>query len=219
MVPSRPLMAYIFDMDSLLADTGAIWREAEDRLLRQLGDAWSPHWAERYRGLNAADLAAVVHEHLRPSQSLEWCRQFMHRALREAYKSGELTAMPGAVELVGRLRGRAPMAVASGSPRGGIETATRRLGIRECFEVVISSESVGRGKPAPDVFGVAAERLGVAPDRCIVFEDSVVGVRAALAAGMTCFAVPSGRGEEIARLTPHVFPSLAEIGDAELALE
>ena len=219
MLPSRPPMAYIFDMDSLLADTSAIWREAEDRLLRRLGDAWSPQWAERYRGLNASDLAAVVHGRLRPSQSLDWCRQFMHRALREAYEVGELTAMPGAVELVERLHGRAPMAVASGSPREGIEIATRRLGIRVCFDAVISSEAVGRGKPAPDVFLAAAARLGAAPASCIVFEDSVVGVEAAVAAAMTCFAVPSGRTGEIARLTPHVFHSLADITDADLALE
>ena len=99
----------------------------------------------------------------------------------------------------------------SGSPLDAIHAALSQLGILECFSVVISSESVARGKPHPDVFLAAANALGMLPNRCLVFEDSLIGVRAAVATGMRVVCVPSGPSEEIRRITPYVFESLADV--------
>ncbi len=201
----------IFDMDELLVDSRHIWRIGEERMLAAMGRAWSEDLAREYKGLNALDVAATAYRICQPAGPVEKYQTIMRDALIEAYGQAEIPPMAGAVGLVRRLHGLAPMAVASGSPVEGIERAMQRLEIRGCFDVVISSESVARGKPAPDVFLKAAELLGAAPAECLVFEDSLHGVRAARAAEMAVFAVPTVAPEEIARLATGVFGSLAEV--------
>jgi HAD superfamily hydrolase (TIGR01509 family) len=212
--------ALIFDMDSLLARTMPVWREAESHLLGLLGDRYSEEWVAKYRGMNAADVAKVIHDELRPAMPLAECRRILREKLVEAYGrmgQDDVKPMPGAIELVTRLAPSYRMAVASGSPEAGIRAALTRLEILQHFQVVLSSESVERGKPEPDVFLAAARKLGSEPAACLVFEDSLAGVRAARAAGMTCFAVPSEARDEIANVAARSFASLAEIGDEDVA--
>ena len=82
-----------------------------------------------------------------------------------------------------------PKAVATSARRADATRLLRELGLLAQFAVIVTAEDVRRGKPAPDVFITAAERLGVRPERCLVFEDSVVGVRAGRAAGMRVIGV------------------------------
>jgi beta-phosphoglucomutase-like phosphatase (HAD superfamily) len=101
-----------------------------------------------------------------------------------------------------------------------IESVMTQLELLPLFSVVISSESVNRGKPHPDVFLVAAEKLNAAPKECVVLEDSLVGVQAALAAGMKCIAVPSGDAAVAARmkeLGARIVGSLEEVRWEEIA--
>jgi beta-phosphoglucomutase-like phosphatase (HAD superfamily) len=83
-------------------------------------------------------------------------------------------------------------AVASSSSSGWVEGWLRRHGIHELFDAFATRDHVARVKPDPELFLLAAQRLGVAPAACVVFEDSANGMRAALAAGMRCVAVPNG---------------------------
>jgi HAD superfamily hydrolase (TIGR01509 family) len=202
--------AYIFDMDDLLIRSTAIWTKAERTLLAAIGREWTPELAIQYKGMNALDVAATIHRVCKPALSLPQCQAIMRDSLLESF-SAKIDSMAGAVELVRALHGKKPMAVASGSPLAAIRTALQQLGILECFDQVITSESVPRGKPHPDVFLAAAKALGVEPGRCLVFEDSLIGVKAAVAAGMAVACVPSGPSDEIRRLTPHVFASLKEV--------
>jgi HAD superfamily hydrolase (TIGR01509 family) len=200
-------------MDDLLVRSGPLWRVAEAELIERLGSRWSAELAQHYKGMNTLDVARTVHGVLKPAMSVEACQGILRGRLIEEFGKG-VKAMPGAVELVRHLRGRYPLALASGSPMEGIELALGQLGVHECFDQVISSESVKRGKPEPDVFLAAARLLGAAPAECVVFEDSLVGVRAAVAAGMGCYAVPSGNAEQIRALATRVMGSLAEaVGD------
>lgn len=201
----------IFDMDELLVDSRHIWRAAEERMLASMGHAWSSDLAGQYKGMSVLDVAATVWGIVRPAGPVERYQQIMRSALIDVYSTAEIPPMDGAVGLVRRLVGLAPMAVASGSPLEGIERAMERLELRGCIDVIISSESVARGKPAPDVFLKAAECLKAEPGRCLVFEDSLHGVRAGVAAGMKVFSVPSVSPEEIGRLATGVFRSLAEV--------
>ena len=201
----------LFDMDELLVDSRHIWRAAEDRMLAAMGHKWTADLARRYKGMSVLNVAATAWQVLKPAESVEHFQRFLRSALIEEFAVADIPPMLGAVDLVRRLQGLAPMAVASGSPLEGIERAMQRLGIRDCFQAVISSESVPRGKPAPDVFLKAAECLGVAPACCLVFEDSLHGVRAGIAAGMKVFAVPTVAPDEIARLATGTFRSLAEV--------
>lgn len=97
---------------------------------------------------------------------------------------------PGVLQLLQSLKAaRWKMALASSTPPENIELITHALGIADIFDTVVSDRDVSRGKPDPEAFLLAAERLGVAPDCCVVIEDAIAGVRAAKNAGMKCIAV------------------------------
>jgi HAD superfamily hydrolase (TIGR01509 family) len=168
--------------------------------------------------MNSLDVAATIHRILRPALSLGQCQKIMRDDLIVRF-SGEIHPMPGAVDLVRRLKKTKPMAIASGSPLIAIERATVHLAIRDCFDHLITSESVPRGKPHPDVFLAAARTLNTAPANCLVFEDSLIGVRAAQAAGTKCLSIPSSSHQEIAAIATRVYASLADISDEELKRE
>ena len=109
-------------------------------------------------------------------------------AERDAYfhslPTSELRPVTAVVDIARRFHRQIPMAVATGSTQPSAETSLRAIGILEWFDVIVSSRDVGRPKPAPDVFLIAAERIGVAPGQCVVFEDGEAGLQAAQAAGM-----------------------------------
>jgi HAD superfamily hydrolase (TIGR01509 family) len=211
--------AFLFDMDELLIESSGIWRKAEIALLAALGHKWSPELAAKYKGMNALDVAATIHRELRPSQSLEFCQRLLRETLLQSFHVGPIHPMPGATQLIKRLYGVAPIAVASGSPLEAIELAMESLGLREYIDACVSSESVAQGKPHPDVFLAAAQKLNAPPERCIVFEDSLHGVKAGKAAGMMVVSVPSGQHDEICLLADHVFDSLADIDKEHLLLK
>jgi len=213
----HPPAALIFDMDETLAATPLLWRQAELRLLAEIGREWSPELAIQYKGMNVPDVAATIHRALQPTQPVIWCQDFLRRCLFEAYEKGDIQPMPGAVACVRSLALSYPLAVASGSPLPLIELAMMRLGLEECFTVLVSSESVPRGKPFPDIFLAAAKALGHAPAECLVFEDSLIGTQAAVAAGMACFTVPSSSPVEIAAIATRTFTSLQKVTPEDVA--
>ncbi len=207
----------IFDMDELLVDSIHIWRAAEVGMIAAMGHTWTVELARQYKGMSVANVAATAWRVLKPAEPVEHYQRMLRRALIEEYAVADIPPMDGAVDLVRRLQGLAPMAVASGSPLEGIERAMQRLDIRGCFDAIVSSESVARGKPAPDVFLKAAECLHADPAHCLVFEDSLHGVHAALAAGMKVFAVPTVAPDEISRLATATFRTLAAVTPEEVA--
>jgi HAD superfamily hydrolase (TIGR01509 family) len=109
----------------------------------------------------------------------------MHGYLRE-----QVAGRPGAIELVERLRGHTRLGLASNSPRTMVDTALATARLADAFEAIVTSDDVEHPKPAPDLYLLACERLGVAPDEALALEDSPSGVAAAKAAGLTCIAVP-----------------------------
>lgn len=104
--------------------------------------------------------------------------------------SHEIAAIEPVVALAREYHGRLPMAVASGGHRRIVLNTLRALGIAHLFQAIVTSEDYQRGKPAPDPFLEAALRLQVAPEECLVFEDTATGIAAAQAAGMQYVLVP-----------------------------
>ncbi len=102
----------------------------------------------------------------------------------------EIAAIEPVVALAREWHGRKPMAVASGGHRRIVMTTLRALGIVGLFDAIVTSEDYSRGKPHPDPFLEAARRLGIVPERCLVFEDTQTGIRAANAAGMASVLIP-----------------------------
>jgi len=214
---AHPPAALIFDMDDTLVATFAFWLEAESKLLETIGHRWTPELAIQYKGMNALDVAATIHRLLQPELSVKSCQEIMRNALFEAFEKSPIKPMPGAVECVRSLAASYPLAVASGSPLPLIELAMERLELKDCFAVLVSSESVPRGKPFPDIFLAAAKILEVDPARCLVFEDSLIGTQAARAAGMACFTVPSSSPVEIAAIATRTFASLRDVTAEDVA--
>ena len=112
---------------------------------------------------------------------------------REAFlrKLGQLELIDEVAAFAERLRGKLPMAIATGGTRLVIEKTLQAVGVSDLFEEVITADDVANGKPAPDIFLKAAQMLGVKPERCLVLEDAPAGVMAGQLAGMTVIAIPA----------------------------
>lgn len=204
-------IAVIFDMDDTLARTSPQWRVAETALLAALGRSWDVTLAQQYKGMNALDVAATIHRLLEPAMSREDCQTLMRDHLIQAFQEQPPAEMPGAAACVKGLQSHHRLAVASGSPMRLIRQTISHLGVAGAFEVVLTSESVARGKPHPDVFLATAAAMKVDPERCVVMEDSVIGVQAALAAGMKCIAIPSSDPSPFHAIAHRVVTSLEEV--------
>lgn len=185
--------AVIFDLDGTLIDSEENYRRADEEFLRRHGIALSEE--EWSRAIGVGGWAFV--EGLKATHGLTGDVEQLLIEKDEVYlavargRTAAFAPMVRFVELC-RQRGLA-LAVASGSTRAMIDATLQDSGLCDHFPVTVSSNEVAVGKPAPDVFREAARRLGVAPDRCIVVEDSRYGVQAALAAGMPCIGVPTVR--------------------------
>jgi beta-phosphoglucomutase family hydrolase len=181
--------AVIFDLDGVLVDSEPNYFEAERLLLAEHGVEFTEADKRPYIGMSTLamledvvpryGIGAPVAELLERKNAL-----YLELAARFTVVYEQTSA------LVRALHGRYPLALASGSSPAVIDVVLAAAGLREYFDVVISAESVERGKPHPDLFLEAARQLGVPPGDCVVVEDSSYGVQAAIAAGMRCIAVP-----------------------------
>jgi HAD superfamily hydrolase (TIGR01509 family) len=173
----------------VLVDSEPIHVRLESELLAELGWALTPEEvADRFMGRTEAEMFREVEEHLGGLPD-GWSSPFAERA-RAAFEA-ELRPVEGMSEALDRIS--IPTCVASSGTPGSIETKLRLTGLWERFEGrVFSAADVEHGKPAPDLFLLAARTLGVEAGVCAVVEDSPFGVQAAHAAGMTAFAYAGG---------------------------
>ena len=127
----------------------------------------------------------------RPMERDEWrAYEDEKEGLYRELSKGRLTPVPGFLRLLDLLdRLAVPVAVATSAPEPNVSHTLAEIGLAARFPIIVRGDEVGRGKPAPDVFLVAAQRLGVAAPRCLVFEDAPMGITAAHAAGMPCVAL------------------------------
>ena len=182
--------AVVFDMDGVLIDSEPVWERVRRRFVADHGGRWAADAQVRLMGMSTAERAAYLATDLGITGLTP--RQVAERvisAMADEY-SRHLPLLPGAIGAVRSLAGRWPLAVASSSPRSLIETVLATADLGPAFAAVVSSEEVPRGKPAPDVYLAAANRLAVAPTACAGVEDSSNGLRAAVAAGLTVIAIP-----------------------------
>ncbi len=188
----RRFEAVLFDLDGVLVDTEPWWNDARIEFARANDRPWTDEDQRAVMGSNSGQWAATMRERLDlPKLSIDEIQDAIVRAVVERYASGPPPAFDGAVDAVRRIAARWPAAVASSGHRDVIRAALDALGLAATFAAVVSSDEVEHGKPAPDVYLLAASRLGVAAGRCLVVEDSFNGVRAGKAAGMYVVLIPS----------------------------
>jgi HAD superfamily hydrolase (TIGR01509 family) len=188
MVPVNP-EAVVFDLDGVLVDSERVWDDVRRTLVAERGGRWTEAATTAMQGMSTPEWAAYLGT-LGAAGTPEELAGATVDAMADRYVA-HVPLLPGAVDAVRALAGRWPLAVASSSPPRLIEVVLAAAGVRDSFRVVVSSEEVARGKPAPDVYLAAAQRLGVDPTRCVAIEDSSNGLRSAAAAGMTVVAVPN----------------------------
>ena len=184
--------AVIFDMDGLLLDTEILWHDAESDLFRRHGGEFT--WDDKMAVIGTshevtadyfADRLGLPRD-AGPALVTE-LQALMHERVRRA-----VDARPGAIELVSRLRevDGVRLGLASNSPRFLVDDALATAGLTDVFETIVTSDDVEHAKPAPDLYLLACERLGVDPADALALEDSASGIAAAKAAGLTCIGVP-----------------------------
>jgi HAD superfamily hydrolase (TIGR01509 family) len=201
------IRAVIFDMDGLLVDSEVYWEEARRAYCAEQGCTWRPEDELTVKGNNSREWAEAIQQRCAWKRDPQAIIDAVTVQMEDQYRR-HLPLLPGATETVRDLARQYPLAIASSSPPALIEFAMSEAGILDRFGEIVSADHVGRGKPAPDVFLVAAERLGIAPNSCAVFEDSSAGILAARAANMFVIAVPN----------PHYPPHEEALQAADLAL-
>ncbi len=204
--------AVIFDMDGLLLDSEPLYRVTWQNAAAELGCLIDDDFYSQFVGRGTDEAELILREHFGDALPLDefrirWKRDFDERLSREP-----LPHKPGAAALLDRVDARGiPKALATSTPRA---LATRCLGgLISRFSVFAFGDEVEQSKPAPDLFLLAASRLGVAPGDCLVIEDSEAGVRAAHAAAMAVIMVPDlvEPSPEIAAMAIRVCRSLDDI--------
>ena len=184
-LPARPYSAFIFDCDGTLADTMPIHQKAWIAALRRHGATFEFTWdlfmsrAGKTIELTVAELNAEFGLTLDPT---------LVAAAQRAQFDALAVGIKPIDEVVAFARERAvagcPVSVASGGDAVTVNRTLSTIGVSDLFPIVVTAEEVAHGKPAPDLFLLAAERMGVAPAECLVFEDSLLGITAAERAGM-----------------------------------
>jgi beta-phosphoglucomutase len=181
----------IWDLDGTLVDTQEIHFQAWAALARELNRPLARQTFEATFGRRNADIVPLIFgkELTEPEvASLGERKEELYRAA--ARKGVEL--LPGVRSLLEELRFTGvPQAIGSSAPRANIDLIMQLTGMAHFFKAVVSMEDTQRGKPDPQVFQIAAERLGLSPSRCVVFEDAVAGIQAAKNGGMKSIAVRS----------------------------
>lgn len=183
--------AVIFDMDGLMFNTEDIYNVVGDALLKPRGHEFTLELKLLMMGLPGVKAFDVMVDHCGLSDSAEDLEKESAELFGELLPR-EVRPMPGLLELLDRLEERRlPKAIATSSQRRFADIALHQFDLSPRFEFILSAESVENGKPHPDIYLLAAQRMGLKPSQLLVLEDSVKGSRAAAAAGTNVIAVPT----------------------------
>jgi len=207
------IQAVVFDLDGVLLDSELLWDRARRQVVAEQHGRWTSEATADMQGMSSPEWSLYMRERL--GVDLEPPRVadlVVHKVLAE-YDRG-LPLLPGALQAVRRLAQRWPLGLASSANRVVIDRAMALAGVAQLFGAVVSSEEVGRGKPAPDVYLEAARRLGVSAASCAAVEDSANGIRSAVSASMRVVAVPNREyppPKEVLDMADRVVPGLDEL--------
>ncbi len=191
-LPERDFAGIIFDCDGTLVDSMPLHFRAWTGAFEQIGAPWKWSEDEFYANAGVPDRVTVMELNERHGASIDpdevhrlkevWYQEHMH----------ELKPVEAVAELAKRYADQGkPISVASGSDISLVEPSLEIAGLRDLFDIIVTPRDVERGKPFPDMFLLAAEKMEVPPADCLVFEDGQAGIDAAIAAEMAWVFVPS----------------------------
>jgi beta-phosphoglucomutase-like phosphatase (HAD superfamily) len=186
-LPAGPFKAYLFDCDGTIADSMPLHYVAWNKALSEWNCEFSEELFYAWGGMPVAEIIATLNQ----KQGLEMPVAEISKRKEELYYEvlPQLTAVPEVLEHIELSHGQIPFAVVSGSTRDSVIASLEALKILDRFETLVCAGDYTKSKPHPEPFLLAAERLGVAPEDCLVFEDTDMGIQSATAAGMASVKV------------------------------
>ena len=201
----------IFDMDGLLTDTERFYSQSWKYTVQAFGQTWIPDFDRAMAGTSGETMLAAIRAHYPTVDAqafMDECIAHQRKLVRE-----ELRERPGASDIVRYFREQGvKMAVASSGTADNIRDNLFRLGLLDSFDAIAAGPEVENSKPAPDIFLLAAERIGVPPEDCYVFEDGINGCLGGIAAGCATVMIPDlfEPTEEVRRGCTAIYPSLTD---------
>ena len=185
------IRAVVFDLDGVIIDSEEVWEEVRRGYVAEFGRQFLPDSQDRMMGMSTGEWSRHLADEVGVPRTPEQVAADVLGRMAGRYRDA-LPLIPGSVAAVRRLGERFPLGLASSSARILIDQVLASAGLTGAFQVTLSTEEVPRGKPAPDVYLTAAEKLGLPPAACAAVEDSSNGLRSAGAAGFAVVAVPHG---------------------------
>lgn len=189
-------------MDGVIIDSEPLHFESDRMVMREFGVELTDEELNRYVGVANPQMWAELKDKYNINLTIDELLERQHANKLKLLKEIQLETISGIDELILDLQKKGiAIALASSSSREFIELVLKKLGIIDCFQVIVSGDDVEKGKPEPDIFLKAAELLKVAPENCIVLEDSEHGVNAAKKAGMKCigFINPNSGNQDLSK--------------------
>jgi beta-phosphoglucomutase family hydrolase len=190
-IPAGEFAGYIFDLDGTLVDTMPLHYRAWNRAMQQAGlkQELDEDLFYSLGGVPTRRVAKILADHYGLLIDVE--KVFHQKEALFLELRSEMRLIEAVVAFARKAAGHTPLSVASGGPRDIVRHTLELMGLAKLFPVVVTPEDVTHGKPSPEMFLLAAKKMGVAPESCLVFEDAEPGIQAAKAAGMKWVRVDS----------------------------
>lgn len=179
----------IFDMDGTLLDSMYVWKDVDEEFLGKRGLEHFPEMIKEIEGMSFHETAIYFKEKYNLHESLEEIELEWHNAAFDKY-ANEIQCKPMAKEFLHLLKEKGlKLGIATSNSRKLANACLKNLGIIDLFDAIITGEDVSHGKPDPEIYLKASEKIGVFPRQCLIFEDVVMGIQAGISAGMKTCAV------------------------------
>lgn len=172
----------IFDCDGTLVDSMPFHMKAWEHAIKHFGAPWDYDLIFSRKGISSTDVVELYNREHGTNLDVQDVSKIKQGFFRRYYS--EIQPIKPVVDIVQRFKNVLPMAVASGGSRENVHSQLNVIGIKEHFQVILTSDDKVKTKPAPDIFLKAAEVIGIPPHQCQVFEDGDVGLEGAQKAGM-----------------------------------
>jgi beta-phosphoglucomutase family hydrolase len=188
-LPAGVFRAYLFDCDGTIADSMPLHYIAWKKSLAEWNCAFDEKLFYALGGMPVAEIISLLNEQQGLSMPVKRVASQKEELYRELLP--QLKAVPEVLEHINAQHGRIPFGVVSGSTRESVTASLASLRLLDRFATMVCAGEYEKSKPDPECFLLAASRLGVAPEACLVFEDTEMGIQAAKAAGMSAVKVPA----------------------------
>jgi HAD superfamily hydrolase (TIGR01509 family) len=187
-LPTGPFAAYLFDCDGTIADSMPLHYIAWKKALAEWNCTFDEQLFYSWGGTPVAEIVSMLNERQGLNMPVEGLSSRKEQLYMELLP--QLKAIPEVVEHIDAQHGHIPFAVVSGSTRDSVTASLRSLQLLDKFDTLICAGDYRKSKPDPEAFLLGATKLGVAPEACLVFEDTDMGIQAATSAGMASVKVP-----------------------------